>query len=203
MSRPRVDLDEVLDTYLHHFGALPPTSPRIRERSEEWVRFHSFRSLQRYPHDDADRQQLLRRHDRVIRTLRSRFGGGRLIGLAVGVAPWQGIAAGGHPVIVHHVPDVLPGLRHMFNTFDHPYDDASGTYGELYATDQLTMRHLRRELLRQTLVLDSDIAVIDESARWVYAPYDGGADVLLTSSRDRDLLRRQHADWLSPLRSGL
>jgi hypothetical protein len=202
MSRPRVDLDEVLDTYLHHFGALPPTSPRIRERSEEWVRFHSFPALQRYPASDADRQQLLRRHDRVIRTLRQQFGRGRLIGLAVGIAPWQGITADGQPVTVHHVPTVLPGLRHMFNSL-HPYDESFGTYGELYATDQLTMRRLRRELLRQTLVLDSDIAVIDESARWGYAPYDGGADVLLTSSRDRDLLRRQHTDWLSPLESGL
>ncbi len=203
MPRPCIDLDEVLGTYLRQFGALPPTSPRIRERSDEWVRFHSFRNLQRYPHDAADRRQLLRRHDRAIRTLRRQFGGGRLIGLAVGIAPWQGIDADGRPVTVHHVPDVLPGLRHMFNTFDHPYDGSSGAFGELYATDQLTMRGLRRELLRQTLVFDSDIAVIDETARWVYAPYDGGADVLLTSSRDRDLLRRQHADWLSPLRSGL
>jgi hypothetical protein len=203
MTRPRIDLDEVLDTYLHHFGALPPTSPRIRERQDGWVRFHSFGALQRYPADDADHAQLLRRHERVIRTLRRRFGGGRLIGLAVGVTPWQGIGADGQPRTMHHVPDVLPGLRHMFNTFDHPYDGDDSQHGELYATDQLTMRTLRRELLQQTLILDSDIAVIDESARWVYAPYDGGADVLLASSRDRDLLRRQHADWLSPLRSGL
>ena len=201
MTRRRIDLDEVFDTYLRHFGALPPTSPRIRERSDQWVRLHSFRNLQRYPHDDADRQQLLRRHDRVIRALRSRFGGGRLVGLAVGIAPWQGIDVNGQPRTVHHVPDVLPGLRHMFNTFDHPYDGDG--HGELYATDQLTMRSLRRELLRETRVLDSDIAIIDETARWVYAPYDGGADVLLADPDDRDRLRRQHTHWLSPLESGL
>jgi hypothetical protein len=202
VTRPRIDLEQVLDTYLQHFGALPPTSPRIRERPDEWVRFHSFPALQRYPHDDADRQQLLRRHGRVIRTLRRNFGGGRLVGLAVGITPWWGVDENGQPKRIHHRPTVLPDLRHMFNTL-HPYDESFGIYGELFATDQLTMRTLRRELLQQTLVLDSDIAVIDESARWVYAPYDGGADVLLADTLDRDRLKRQHADWLSPLESGL
>ncbi|MGW8431053.1 DUF3885 domain-containing protein [Curtobacterium citreum] len=203
MTRLRIDLEQVLDTYLQYFGALPPTSPRIREHPEEWVRFHSFPALQRYPDDDADRQQLLHRHSRVIRTLRRQFGGGRLVGLAVSVTPWWGEDENGQPKRIHHRPTVLPGLRHMFDTFDHPYSDDGDVYGEVYATDQLTAAALRRHLLRQTRTLLPGIAVIDETARWVYAPYDGGADVLLTSSRDRDLLRRQHAAWLSPLRSGL
>lgn len=200
MTRPRIDLDKVLDTYLLHFGALLPTSPRIREWPDEWVRFHSFPALQRYPHDDDDRQQLLRRHGRVIRTLRRQFGGGRLVGLSVGITPWWGVDENGQPKRIHHRPTVLPGLRHMFNTFHRPDNDDDG---DVCATDQVTAAGLRRHLLRQTRTLLPDIAVIDESARWVYAPYDGGADVLLTSSRDRDLLRRQHCDWLSPLESGL
>jgi hypothetical protein len=38
---------------------------------------------------------------------------------------------------------------------------------------------------------------------WLYAPYDGGADVIAASPDHRDRLRRAHADWLSAHRSGL
>lgn len=39
--------------------------------------------------------------------------------------------------------------------------------------------------------------------RWFYHPYDGGADVILPSTADRDRLRDRHRDWLSSQPSGL
>ncbi|WP_078592168.1 DUF3885 domain-containing protein [Streptomyces pseudogriseolus] len=33
--------------------------------------------------------------------------------------------------------------------------------------------------------------------RRLYHPYDGGADVFLTSPEERDRMRDRHADWLS------
>ena len=32
--------------------------------------------------------------------------------------------------------------------------------------------------------------------RWLYHPYDGGADVIASTVRDRDVLKDRHADWL-------
>ncbi|MFD0539351.1 hypothetical protein ACFQY7_42060 [Actinomadura luteofluorescens] len=32
--------------------------------------------------------------------------------------------------------------------------------------------------------------------RWLYHPYDGGADVIAPSVRERDGLKSRHADWL-------
>ena len=32
---------------------------------------------------------------------------------------------------------------------------------------------------------------------WLYCPYDGGVDVLLSSTAKRDELRDRHGDWLS------
>jgi hypothetical protein len=38
---------------------------------------------------------------------------------------------------------------------------------------------------------------------WLYAPYDGGADVIAASRAQRDQLRQRHSDWLSAYPSGL
>jgi hypothetical protein len=32
---------------------------------------------------------------------------------------------------------------------------------------------------------------------WLYAPYDGGADVIAASSKHRNRLRHAHQEWLS------
>ncbi len=31
----------------------------------------------------------------------------------------------------------------------------------------------------------------------IHAPYDGGADVLLPTTAERDTVKRRHIDWLS------
>jgi hypothetical protein len=37
----------------------------------------------------------------------------------------------------------------------------------------------------------------------IHHPYDGGADVFLATSEERDRMRDRHADWLSSHPSGL
>ncbi len=37
----------------------------------------------------------------------------------------------------------------------------------------------------------------------IHHPYDGGADVLLPTSDERDALERRHSDWLSSHPQGL
>ena len=61
--------------------------------------------------------------------------------------------------------------------------------------------------LEQLLRLVADfvtagVLITDSEMRWIYHPYDGGADVFPATSADRDSLRAEHADWLSALPSG-
>jgi hypothetical protein len=39
--------------------------------------------------------------------------------------------------------------------------------------------------------------------RWLFAPYDGGMDVVLPTTAERDHLRSAHSDWLSTHPAGL
>ncbi|MFI6339695.1 hypothetical protein [Streptomyces sp. NPDC050535] len=45
--------------------------------------------------------------------------------------------------------------------------------------------------------------ITDTGLSRVYHPYDGGADVILTVSGERDRLRRRHPGWLPGNAAGL
>ena len=47
------------------------------------------------------------------------------------------------------------------------------------------------------------VLITDTDLQRIYAPYDGGADVILTTNTERDQLRSRHADWLSAHPSAL
>ncbi|MFF3521382.1 hypothetical protein ACFYYQ_11815 [Streptomyces albidoflavus] len=49
----------------------------------------------------------------------------------------------------------------------------------------------------------SGVLIIDTGMRRVLHPYDGGADVLLTTPGERDRMHDRYADWLSRHPSGL
>jgi hypothetical protein len=60
------------------------------------------------------------------------------------------------------------------------------------------------QLLRA--VADNDLGNVivgPSDLRWLYHPYDGGADVIAASSIERDALRDRHPTWLSNHPSGL
>lgn len=48
-----------------------------------------------------------------------------------------------------------------------------------------------------------DVIVAEEELGWLYHPYDGGADLIARSSRERDLLADRHPRWISPRPDGL
>lgn len=58
------------------------------------------------------------------------------------------------------------------------------------------LRRVAEGMVANVLFVRLDVANI-------YAPYDGGADIILSSSSERDALRQRYASWLSPHPTGL
>ncbi|MEU3703933.1 hypothetical protein AB0E82_16785 [Streptomyces anulatus] len=78
------------------------------------------------------------------------------------------------------------------------------TYCHLFATRRPWQRGCIGSLLRGTA--DDEVAgilITDTRVQRIHHPYDGGADVFLATSGERDQLRDRHADWLSSHPSGL
>ncbi len=48
-----------------------------------------------------------------------------------------------------------------------------------------------------------DVLIAPRDFAWLYHPYDGGGDVVATSTAQRDALRERYAEWLSARPDGL
>ncbi|MEQ4720720.1 hypothetical protein [Nonomuraea sp. B19D2] len=83
---------------------------------------------------------------------------------------------------------------------DSPFEDAQRLYVSMTSFDRQTLDPLLRGVADGE-IFDVIIAPLD--LRWLYHPYDGGADVVAPTAHDRDVLKNRHADWLSTHPAGL
>ncbi|MFJ6083916.1 hypothetical protein ACIQI8_21195 [Streptomyces sp. NPDC092369] len=89
-------------------------------------------------------------------------------------------------------------MPHRYNT----------VLNELFAVrerlvDRVRTGRFRTGVPRPCAVADDTLAAVfvaDTELRRFHCPYDGGADVILTTPGERDVLRERYADWL-PLNS--
>ena len=199
-----LDITDLGDDFGDRWGYQVPSSDRLRTAFyPQWVRFHSFANLQRYPWSDADIRQALRRHRRVVQDLRREHGHGRLIFIVTGLEPWEALADDGTTYMTFRRPDDVPGLTDWFHAVN-PYDSwPAAPRAIVYGSATGTTRRLDQLLRSIILGRRSTLTIADESMAWLYRPYDGGADVVLPTTADRDRLARHHAAWLSPHPKGL
>ncbi|MEU8294845.1 hypothetical protein AB0D02_28345 [Streptomyces pseudogriseolus] len=148
------------------------------------MRFHSLPKSKRYPENESEYAVVLERYNTVLDEL---FPGEDVYVIipawaAEAEVPSSG-ADGGYwqSLLVNDDPD--PEFR---------------TYCHLFAGRRPWRYGCLDERLRD--VADDKVAgalVTDTQMRRLYHPYDGGADVFLTSPEERDRMRDRHADWLS------
>ncbi len=160
------------------------------------MRFHSLSDSRRYASDEAAYEIVLHRHRVVLEelagavsapvfalahTFASGDARGGLTGIAAELADWRPWAS---------VPEDLVDP-------DDPDDDEATTVilqlAELSTSDPELVVLLR-------LVADDleRVMIFDASLRWIFSPYDGGADVIA----DPEViarLRTEHAEWVAPL----
>ncbi|MFJ9249360.1 hypothetical protein [Streptomyces sp. NPDC101776] len=177
----------------------PPVAHTFRQTyADRWVRFHSLPGSKRYPEGEDEYAILLHRYNTVLDEL---FAGAEVFVVTV---DWSTTLTG---------PAVRPEPRRSLHpggvlwwteSHDDDPDPEFHTHSRLYA-DRRPWRHgcvdgPLRAVADDTL---AELFVIDTELRRIHAPYDGGADVILTTPAERDRLRAKHTDWLSRCPSGL
>ncbi|MBX6386610.1 MAG: hypothetical protein IRZ07_27155 [Microbispora sp.] len=102
-------------------------------------------------------------------------------------------------------PEVAPAAEHWQTLIEEPGEDPEfRSYTQLYAETRPWRPGVIDTLLRA--VADDEIGGVilgPSDLRWLYHPYDGGADVILPTRGERDALKERHPAWLSPHPSGL
>jgi hypothetical protein len=169
----------------------------LREVRDRWVRFHTLPGAKRYPNTEAEYGIVLSRHNSVLAELIS---GPDLLVVTAGYsdAPEPGDSCRSPQTEVVH-----PDARYWTSV---SMDDEPGfdNWMHLYVSRMPWTAGRLDPLLRQ--VADdvmANVVLADVGLRWLYHPYDGGMDVILSSSGERDVLRDRHRDWLSTHPAGL
>jgi len=169
-----------------------PIGHRLRVAyPDRWVRFHSLPDGKRYADSETERREVADRHQTVLDGLHTT---GSLVVIAEDRdhrdlhGGWSRHVAGRWPWRI---------------STDFPsWDSEDGTPAYFWASSVDGPTELRA-LLADAADDEADFIVGAADLRWVYAPYEGGADVLLPSSVERDVLARRHEDWLPQGAHGL
>ena len=174
-------------------GGTRTLTPSVWGQRARHVRFHSLPRSKQYADTDAERAEVLRRHLVVLSELLGSDDTSGLVCIAAdyGRRDW---ASG-------WTRTMLPGSW--------PWraiaDERRETTLYFWAACHLTRAELEHVL---AAVADDDgrvgrVAFTNSEVEWLYCPYDGGADVVLPTSAERDRLKALHADWLPAHPEGL
>ena len=177
----------------------PPVAHTFRGTyADRWVRFHRLPGSKRYPEGEDEYAIVLHRYNIVLDEL---FAGTEVFVVTV---DWSDTPTGPAP---HPEPrrTLHPGGVPWWTESDEDDPDPEfHTHTRFYA-DRRPWRHGRVDELLRAVADDAlaGVFVTDTGLQRIHHPYDGGTDVILTTSAERDRLRAKHADWLSVWPSGL
>ena len=174
------------------WGGSPVANELPARHADRWVRFHSLPESKRYAETEEEYGVVLGRHRCVLAELGARQGlyviAGYFADARVGASPDPRVHPGAVPWLT-----IEPSERSYFEI---PLT--------LWVARASFDGHALDPLLRRVADDDLDNVIIaPPDLKWLYHPYDGGADVIAPTVQERDALRRRHADWLSAHPSGL
>ncbi|MUG92840.1 hypothetical protein F7734_10420 [Scytonema sp. UIC 10036] len=179
------------------YGSAPPVAHLLRnEIPDRWLRIHSLAETKRYPQTLDEYSILLSRHNTVATEVLGVQTRCKLFVSQYGEHPQSGIDT-------QDVPQLEDLTFTFFNSLVDPTEP-----------EKRIMNIWCAPVLWSSGQFDNLIkAVADDNAPFilfaslltgeVYHPYDGGADIFVTSSKRQSELKQQFWEWLSKSPSGL
>ncbi|MCH9682480.1 MAG: hypothetical protein K0V04_13670 [Deltaproteobacteria bacterium] len=186
--------------WAERFGEIAPLGHRLRTAfRDRWLRIHSLPDSKRYPEGEQEQELLLLRQDALAReVLKSDC---RLI------APVFEASHIGASAALDGFPE---RPFECFATYRDPgdHDDFDENVDlsfdlSFWFTDSAWDLASERRLLLAIAEDELRILWMDTASGEVFAPYDGGVDVIASSTARRELLKSKFSAWLSAHPAGL
>ncbi|UZJ29831.1 DUF3885 domain-containing protein [Streptomyces endophytica] len=193
-----LDREELTTLWQRQWPMGPPIAHELRAAySDRWVRFHNLPGSKRHPETEDEYAVVLDRNNTVLDEL---FAG---TDVYVVTTAWSSEPNGPErPTRRRKVHAAGSSWMTIANEADP--DPEFHTYTHLYADRRPWQRgsldSILREVAHDAL---SGVIITDTGLQHIHHPYDGGADIILTTPEERDELRNRHTDWLSQHPTGL
>lgn len=167
---------------------------------ERWVRFHSLPGSKRYADNDAERAEILARHNTILAELAGP--GERVVLVTTGYSELA-VPSRTYPEVVAFDPGATPWCTLAMHLIEKAWFDEP-CYWHLF-TSVREWRSGEFDPLLRLVAADkvANVLIVDPDCRWVFHPYDGGMDVVAESSEARGSLRAKYSAWLSARADGL
>jgi hypothetical protein len=164
----------------------------LKRYDDRWVRFHSLSESKQWPDTDEERFEIIQRHLIALRELVELYECAELV---VILEDWNtNDLFGGWTK--KYVPGCWP-----WTFWRDPGDDADDPFAYYWVAPTTSVDELN-DLLLLVAEQTGNAMITDQEMKWLYIPYDGGADVYLPSSNARDDFRDRHPDWRPKLGPG-
>lgn len=176
-----------------HFNTCGPVGYQLRSvLSERWVRFHSLPESKRYPDTERELREAIRRSTVLANEVLGRESNCWLI-------------ANRYPNTPPFKPDARKDfdLKACLTWLNH--DEPLGATEIVAHAASYRWQPKRFEELLGNIARDEDSLIlwVSEDTHAVFAPYDGGIDVILPDVNQATTLAQKHAEWLSPFPGGM
>lgn len=190
--------DELTKSWNNNFPNFSPIAHELKNKfNERWFRIHTLPESKRYPEDEEEFSEILRRHNSILTDL---FGANQkyfLLTNSYGLS-LEKIKKEAKLVKLNLQKNYWQSINIVEDDEFEPY------YWHIYFDEKDWVKGSIDDLLR--LVANDasgNVILFSADKKIAYHPYDGGADIIFENSDLRDFHKEKYKDWLSIYPSGL
>ena len=182
--------------WVSEYPLSPPIGFLLQEKyGHNWFRIHSLPGSKRYPENDAEMHEVLRRHNTVLEALLRPHNDFVLLTTGYSDAPSPS------------TPKLLQAdstLRDRSNFAFTVTSDTGSPYWHFFVSP-LNWQHGCLDSMLSQVATDkiADILVVGVEQNCLYHPYDGGGDIIVCNDKARATLKQTFSAWLSPRTDGM
>lgn len=199
-----LDVNNFRRFWQQHFPNCPPVSHLFRHLlADRWFRIHSLPESKRYAEDETEVAELLMRQNAVLLDIIGTDEECVLVSGNYADSPFAENLKSCPALSKFEFQEFVKLPKQEFDWEDLDADEKPIYLSLFCGTHKLKHGSLDKVLLCVANWKIVNFFVVSCERHHIFAPYDGGFDLILKNSKERNELKAKYKDWLSPYPSGL
>ena len=199
-----MDVNQFRRFWQQHFSDCPPVSYLFKYNLvDRWFRFHSLPESKRYAEDETEFAELLARQNIVLLDVIGTNAECILVSGNYADSPLVENLKGCPALAEFEFQEFVRLSKQDFDPEDLEPDEEPIYLSLFCGIHKLKHGSLDGILLCIANEQIRNFFVVSCERRRIFAPYDGGVDVILKDAKERDVFKAKYKDWLSRHPAGL